>query len=49
MELVLGVKNLFDADPPQSNTSQNFQTGYDATFTNPLGRTYYVRASYKFF
>jgi iron complex outermembrane receptor protein len=49
MELVAGVKNLFDADPPQSNTQANFQTGYDAQFANPLGRTYYVRASYKFF
>ena len=26
----------------------NFQTGYDAQFTNPLGRTYYIRAKYKF-
>jgi iron complex outermembrane receptor protein len=49
LELVAGVKNLFDADPPQSNTSANFQTGYDAQFANPLGRTYYLRAGYKFF
>lgn len=46
--IVFGVKNLFDQDPPLSRTEANFQTGYDSTFTNPLGRTYYVRASYKF-
>jgi iron complex outermembrane receptor protein len=49
LELVLGVKNLFDQDPPSSRTGQNFQVGYDATYTNPLGRTYYLRARYKFF
>lgn len=46
--LVFGVKNLFDQDPPASRTEANFQTGYDATFTNPLGRMYYVRGTYKF-
>lgn len=25
-----------------------FQVGYDASFTNPLGRVYYLRAKYKF-
>ena len=49
LQLVAGVKNLFDRDPPSSRTEANFQTGYDASFTNPLGRTYYLRARYKFF
>ena len=48
LDLVFGVKNIFDQDPPSSRTEVNFQTGYDAQFTNPLGRTYYVRAKYKF-
>lgn len=43
-----GIKNILDQDPPSSRTSANFQTGYDATFTNPLGRTFYLRATYKF-
>ena len=43
-----GIKNILDQDPPSSRTSANFQTGYDASFTNPLGRTYYLRATYKF-
>ena len=49
LDVVLGVKNLLDTDPPSSRTSVNFQTGYDAQWTNPLGRTYYVRLKYKFF
>ncbi len=40
---------MFDKDPPRSRTEQNFQTGYDAQFTNPLGRTYYLRLKDKFF
>jgi iron complex outermembrane receptor protein len=49
LNLTLGVKNLADTNPPASRTETNFQTGYDATFTNPIGRAYYVRAGYKFF
>ncbi len=49
LELVAGVKNLANQDPPSSRTSVNFQTGYDAQFTNPLGRTFYFRGKYKFF
>jgi iron complex outermembrane receptor protein len=48
LEIVGGVKNLMDRDPPSSRTTVNFQTGYDAQFTNPLGRTFYIRAKYKF-
>lgn len=48
LEVVLGVKNLFDTDPPSSRTEVNFQTGYDAAIANPLGRTYYARVRYKF-
>ena len=49
LNLVVGVKNLADTDPPSSRTEANFQTGYDASFTNPIGRAYYVRVGYKFF
>ena len=48
LDLTFGVKNFMDRDPPSSRTSANFQTGYDAQYTNPLGRTYYFRAKYKF-
>ncbi|WP_374350866.1 TonB-dependent receptor domain-containing protein, partial [Chitinimonas sp.] len=48
LDLGLGIRNILDQDPPSSRTTQNFQTGYDAQFTNPLGRTFYARAKYKF-
>ena len=48
MDLSVGVKNLFNTDPPSSRTEVNFQTGYDAQWTNPLGRTLFVRARVKF-
>lgn len=48
LNIGFGIKNLLDEDPPSSRTGANFQTGYDATFTNPLGRTFYLRVNYKF-
>jgi len=49
LELVGGIKNMFNTDPSASRTSVNFQTGYDAQFSNPLGRMLYIKAKYKFF
>ena len=49
LSLTFGVKNLADTNPPASRTSVNFQTGYDAQFTNPIGRAFYLKAGYKFF
>jgi iron complex outermembrane recepter protein len=49
IELTVGVKNLLDADPPFTNQITNFQLGYDPRFTDPLGRTFYVRGVYHFF
>ena len=49
LDVVLGVKNLLDTDPPSSRTEKNFQVGYDAQWTNPLGRAYYLRLKYRFF
>jgi len=48
MDFSIGVKNLFNTDPPSSRTEVNFQTGYDAQWTNPLGRTLFVRGRVKF-
>ncbi|MDZ7654106.1 MAG: TonB-dependent receptor [Burkholderiaceae bacterium] len=47
--LTFGIKNLLDEDPPVSVQGTTFQRGYDPRYTNPLGRTYTVRAAYKFF
>ena len=45
----LGVKNVLDKDPPLSVQATTFQRGYDPRFTDPLGRTFVMRAAYKFF
>jgi iron complex outermembrane receptor protein len=48
LDLALGVKNLLDQDPSSSRKSSGFQVGYDEKNSNPLGRTLYLRARYKF-
>ena len=49
LTLTAGVKNLFDKDPPLTGQVTTFQRGYDPRFTDPLGRTFVLRAAYKFF
>ena len=46
--VTVGVRNLFDRAPPLSYQTQTFQAGYDPRYTDPTGRTYYLRGSYKF-
>lgn len=48
LDLDVGVKNLFDRDPPFSNQADTFQSGYDPRYTDPLGRTLFTRATYHF-
>jgi len=45
-----GVKNLLDEDPPVSirNAGGGNHVGYDGRYTDPLGRTFYLTANYKF-
>lgn len=46
--LTIGVRNLFDKAPPLSYQDYTFQAGYDPRYTDPLGRTFYARATYSF-
>lgn len=49
LRLALGVKNLFDKNPPMFiPTSNQFQAGYDITLYDPRSRFVYVTANYKF-
>ncbi|MGW8390951.1 TonB-dependent receptor [Pseudoduganella sp. HUAS MS19] len=45
-----GIRNLLDKEPPLSirDTGGGNQVGYDGRYTDPLGRTFYLTASYKF-
>jgi iron complex outermembrane receptor protein len=48
--LVIGVRDLFNATPPYTNAGGQyfFQSGYDVSYVNPLGRFFYGRVSYTF-
>jgi iron complex outermembrane recepter protein len=46
--IALGIRNLLDRAPPFSNQPFTRQVGYDPTYADPAGRTYYVRLSYAF-
>jgi iron complex outermembrane receptor protein len=50
LTLTLGVRNLLAEEPPLSirNSGGGNQVGYDGRYTDPLGRTFYVTAAYKF-
>jgi iron complex outermembrane receptor protein len=48
--VTFGIRNLFDKNPPLSlqNAGGGNQVGYDGRYTDPIGRTLYLRGMYKF-
>jgi iron complex outermembrane receptor protein len=48
MTLIGGVRNLFDRNPPFTNSGQNFQVGFEPKFTNPAGRSIFGKLVWKF-
>jgi len=48
LKLTLGVKNLFDKDPPYTNYGAGFVGSYDLSYTDVRGRFVYLTANYKF-
>ncbi|MFY1663367.1 TonB-dependent receptor [Pseudomonas sp. Pseu.R1] len=48
LDIDVGVKNMFDRNPPFTNQAYNFQSGYDPRYADPLGRTLFARATYHF-
>jgi iron complex outermembrane receptor protein len=48
LKLRAGVLNLANTAPPFSNQAYYFLAGYDPTYTDPRGRTFYAALSYKF-
>ena len=48
LNLTFGINNIADKEPPYSNQGEVFQANYDPRFADPVGRKYYVRASYQF-
>lgn len=48
VKLSAGILNLLDTKPPFSNQTLTYFAGYDSTYVDPRGRSFYVRASYAF-
>jgi iron complex outermembrane receptor protein len=48
LKLTLGVKNLFDRDPPVSNQQNVFIVGFDPSYYDPRARFIYGSINYKF-
>jgi iron complex outermembrane receptor protein len=46
--LTLGVKNLFDRNPPASNQLTSFISGFDPSYYDPRARFVYGSVSYRF-
>ncbi|MGC1819367.1 MAG: TonB-dependent receptor, partial [Casimicrobiaceae bacterium] len=47
-KITVGVKNLFDTNPPASNQSKVFINGFDPSYYDPLARFVYASVNYKF-
>ena len=47
-KLVVGVRNLFDRDPPFTNQPFTYQVGYDPGYADPRGRTFYASFTFAF-
>jgi iron complex outermembrane recepter protein len=48
LTLTGGVLNLMDRKAPFSNQGSTFQAAYDPRITDPVGRAWYLQASYRF-
>jgi len=48
LKLRAGIKNLLDTAPPYSNQAYFFLSGYDPSYTDPRGRSFYLAANYRF-
>ena len=47
-KLTLGVKTLFDRDPPLSNQLTSFIAGFDPSYYDPRARFVYGSVAYRF-
>jgi iron complex outermembrane receptor protein len=48
LTLTAGIRNLLDRKPPTTVQEDYFQVGFDPTYADVKGRTFYMRANYKF-
>ena len=48
VKLSVGVLNVLNTKPPFSNQTLTYFAGYDSTYVDPRGRSFYARMSYAF-
>ena len=48
LTVVFGIRNLLDKNPSFSNQTGDWQSGYNPSFGDPLGRNFYLQAKYDF-
>jgi iron complex outermembrane receptor protein len=48
LTLTAGILNLLDKKPPTTTQEDYFQVGFDPTYADVKGRSFYLRANYKF-
>ena len=48
VDFTVGVQNLFDREPPFSNQTYTFQSGYDPKYADPFGRVLFTKLAYNF-
>ena len=46
--IAAGIRNVFDTAPPFTNQTNWVAVGYDPSYADPRGRTFYLRAAYRF-
>jgi iron complex outermembrane receptor protein len=48
LTVLFGIRNLLNTDPPFSNQTTDWQSGYNPRYSDPDGRTFYTRVKYQF-
>ncbi len=48
LTLLIGIQNLLNTNPPFSNQTNDWQSGYNPRYSDPFGRTFYTRIKYQF-
>jgi len=48
VKLSAGILNIANTKPPFSNQTLTYFAGFDSTYVDPRGRTFYVKATYSF-
>ena len=48
LTVLVGIRNVLNTNPPFSNQTVNWPSGYNPVYSDPLLRTFYINLKYKF-